>query len=150
MKKFLSIILVFTLAFAANAQVTMTQTDPAGASASIHTNSDTSYHKVDLAGNTFNYKYLSVTLAGTKTSGTVLGVAYLQGSNDNSRWFSVYASKDGKLADTTTIQGIGDTDASLLWIAQGTKFRYYRVVVITQGTQVSSYVCRLLGRKQEN
>ena len=77
MKKFLSIILVFTLAFAANAQVTMTQTDPAGASASVNTNADTSYHKVDLGGNTFNYKYLSVTLAGTKTSGTVLGVAYL-------------------------------------------------------------------------
>ncbi len=150
MKKFLSLILVIAIAFASNAQITMTQTDPAGTAATVNTNADTSYHKVDLSGQTFNYKYLNFTLAGTKTSGTVLGTAALQGSNDNSRWFSVYASKDGKLADTTTIQGMTDTDNNLLWIVQGTKFRYYRLVVITQGTQVSSYVCRLLARKVEN
>ncbi len=151
MKKFLlSILVVITFASIANAQSIMTQTDPAGASASVNTNADTSYHKVDLAGQTFNYKYLSITVAGTKTSGTVLGIATLWGSNDNSRWFPVYASKDGKLADTTTAQGIGDVDADLLYVVTGTKFRYYRVRVITQGTQVSSYVCRLLGRKVEN
>jgi hypothetical protein len=132
------------------AQSIMAQTDPAGAAATVNTNADTSYHAVDLAGQSFNYKYLTITLKGTKTSGTVLGTAALQGSNDNSRWFSVYASKDGKLADTTTIQGMTDTDNNLLWIVSGSKFRYYRVVVITQGTQVSSYVCRLLGRKVEN
>ena len=150
MKKLLSLLLVVTFAMAANSQVVMTQTDPAGASASVNTNADTSYHKVDLTGQTFNYKYITVALAGTKTSGTVLGIATLWGSHDNSRWFPVYASKDGKLADTTTAQGIGDVDADLLWVVSGTKFRYYRVRVITQGTQVSSYVCRLLGRKQEN
>jgi len=158
MKKLLSILFLFALVTSAvvvptvnaEAQSTMAQTDPAGAVSTVNTNADTSIHSIALAGQTFNYKYLTFTLAGTKTSGTVLGVAYLQGSNDNSRWFSVYASKDGKLADTTTIQGMTDTDNNLLWIVQGTKYRYYRVVVITQGTQVSSYVCRLLGRKQEN
>lgn len=151
MKKFLlSILVIITFATVANSQVLMAQTDPAGSAATVNTNADTSYHTIDLPGQTFNYKYLTFVLKGTKTSGTVLGVANLYGSHDNSRWFPVYASKDGKLADTTTIQGIGDTDADLLWIVQGTKFRYYRVRVITQGTQVSSYICRLLGRKQEN
>lgn len=158
MKKFLYVIvaMLMVVGFTAiptaklKAQSTMTQTDPAGASSTVNTNADTSYHTVNLGGQTFNYKYLTIALAGTKTSGTVLGVAYLQGSHDNSRWFSVYASKDGKLADTTTIQGMTDTDNNLLWIVSGTKFRYYRVVVITVGTQVSSYTCRLLGRKVEN
>lgn len=150
MKKLLSLILVVSFAFAVQAQSVMTQTDPAGAAATVNTNADTSYHTVSFAGQTFNYKYLTITVAGTKTSGTVLGVTNLYGSNDNSRWFPVYASKDGKLADTTTIQGIGDTDADILYVVTGTKFRYYRVRVITVGTQVSSYVCRVLGRKVEN
>lgn len=158
MKKLLSIFLMVALIGSAvtlptisvKAQVAMAQTDPAGATSTVNTNADTSDHSITLAGQTFNYKYLTFTLAGTKTSGTVLGVAMLQGSDDNSRWFSVYASKDGKLADTTTIQGMTDTDNNLLWIVQGTKFKYYRIRVITQGTQVSSYACKMLGRKVEN
>jgi len=158
MKKLLSILFLVALVFSAvtlptistQAQVLLAQTDPAGSAATVNTNADTSYHTASLAGQTFNYKYLTFTSAGTKTSGTVLGIASLWGSNDNSRWFAVYASKDGKLADTTTAQGIGDADTDLLWVVQGTKFRYYRIRVITQGTQVSSYAVRMLGRKVEN
>lgn len=150
MKKLLSLILVIVFAMAANSQVVMTQTDPAGAAATVNTNGDTSYHKVDLAGQTFNYQYVTITVAGTKTSGTVAGTVTLWGSNDNSRWFAAYGSSTAALSDTVTTQNLTDADNNLQFLVTGTRYRYYRVRVITTGTQVSSYVCRLLGRKVPN
>jgi len=144
MKKVLSIILVVCIAFSLKGQVVMTQTDPAGSVSTVNTNADTSYHKVDLYGQTFNYHFLLVTVAGTKTSGTVAGTAIIQGSLDNSRWFTI--------TDTTGTgsQSLSDGDNDKKWELVDTKYRYYRVRVITTGTQVSSYVCRLLGRKVAN
>jgi hypothetical protein len=153
MKKFLPLILIVAATLVAGnacAQSTMAETDPAGATSTVNTNADTSYHTIQLAGQTFNYDVLTFILKGTKTSGTVLGHASLWGSNDNSRWFAVYGSKNLILADTTTAQAIGDESADLLWRVSKTNFRYYRIRVITYGTQVSSYDCTLLGRKVPN
>lgn len=158
MKKLFSIVLLFTLTFGAvvlssvkaKAQTTLTQTDPAGASATVNTNADTSYHKIDLAGNNNNFKYLNFVIKGTKTSGTVAGAVTLWGSVDDSRWFPVYAQTNASSADTTTSIALTDASVDLCFIVSGTKWRYYRVRVITTGTQVSSYVVKLVGRKQEN
>lgn len=151
MKKLFSIILALSLfAFTADAQQTLTQTDPAGASASVNTNADTSYHTVDLAGQTRNYEWLNFVTKGTKTSGTVAGTVTLWGSMDNSRWIAVYGSSTTALSDTVTTQNLSDGDTNLSFFVRNTHFRYYRVRVITTGTQVSSYVTYLLGRKVPN
>jgi len=144
MKKFLSLILVITFGLFVNAQVVMTETDPAGAASTVNTNADTSYHTVSLAGQTFNYQLLQFVLAGTKTSGTVAGTAVLLDSVDNSRWFALTDS-----AGVAT-QNLTDGDTNFKWEVLGTRWRYYRIRVITTGTQVSAYDCRLLGRKVAN
>lgn len=158
MKKLFSIILISCLTFGAvvvsafksDAQVTMAQTDPAGASATVNTNADTSYHTVDLAGQTNNYNTLSFFIKGTKTSGTVAGNVTLWGSADNSRWYAVYGASTAAFADTVTTKTLTDGDVDFQFLVNKTYYRYYRVRVITSGTQVSSYVCRLLGRKVPN
>jgi len=150
MKKLFSLILLVGLAFYAGAQQTLTQTDPAGASATVNTNADTSYHTVDLAGQTRNYEWLNFAVKGTKTSGTVAGTVTLWGSMDNSRWYAVYGSSTSALSDTVTTQNLSDASVDLGFFVRNTHFRYYRVRVITTGTQVSSYTCYLLGRKVPN
>lgn len=159
MKKLFSIILLIACTFAAtiitstkaDAQITLAQTDPAGASATVNTNADTSYHLVDLAGQTNNYNELSFFIKGTKNSGTIsTSAATLWGSADNVRWYPVYGASTSAMADTVTTQSIADSDNNLLFIVNKTRYRYYRVRIITTGTQSSSYVCRLLGRKVPN
>lgn len=127
-----------------NAQALMSQKSTAGVAKTTHTNADTSYHSIDLAGQTNNFHFFTITLAGTKTSGTVGGSAIVQGSMDNLRWFSV-ADSSG-----VTTQSLADGDNDKKWEYLHTKWRYYRVKVITSGTQVSTYKCWALGRKVPN
>lgn len=152
MKKLFSIILLLVAltAFKADAQTTLTQTDPAGASATVNTNADTSYHTIDLAGQTRNYEWLNFAIKGTKTSGTVAGAVTLWGSMDNSRWYAVYGYTNADADSLITSQALTDASVDLVFHVNYTKFRYYRVRVITTGTQVSSYVAYLLGRKVAN
>lgn len=158
MKKLFSIILVSCLifcavafsAFKADAQTTMAQTDPAGASATVNTNADTSYHLIDLPGQTNNFNTLSFFIKGTKTSGTVAGNVTLWGSADNVRWYPVYGYSTAAMSDTVTTKTLTDGDVDFQFLVRNTFYRYYRIRVITSGTQVSSYVCRLLGRKVPN
>lgn len=158
MKKLFSIILLATLTFGtiafssvkAKAQTTMAQTDPAGATSTVNTNADTSYHSITLTGNTNNFNELNFSIKGTKTSGTVAGAVTLWGSVDNSRWFAVYGASTAAMADTVTTQSLTDASVDLQFIVNKTRYAYYRVRVITSGTQVSSYACKLLGRKVPN
>lgn len=151
MKKLLILALLIGFAtFVCEAQVTMTQTDPAGASATVNTNADTSYHSIQLAGQTNNFNTLTFIVKGTKTSGTVGGTVTLWGSNDNSRWFAVYGGTPAVPDTLLTSQSLSNGDNDLVYLVDKTYFRYYRVRVITTGTQVSSYVCTLLGRKVPN
>lgn len=150
MKKLFSVILLISLSLGAMAQLTMTQTDPAGASATVNTNADTSYHTIDLAGQTKNYEKLLFVIAGTKTSGTVAGNVTLWGSVDNSRWFAVYGGTNAVPDTSITTQALSDADNNIVFQVDGTRWRYYRVRVITSGTQVSSYVSRLHARKVAN
>lgn len=157
MKKFLfaTILLVSTFCLSsfsndAKAQVLMAQTDPAGATSTVNTNADTSYHSITLSGQTFNYDKITITVAGTKTSGTVAGNVIIQGSNDNSRWFTLYGRTNALPLDTTYTQALTDADNNLVWHFSNTYWKYMRVRVITSGTQVSSYACRFLGRKVPN
>lgn len=158
MKKLFSLILMFSLTLVtitlsvqrSSAQTTMTQTDPAGASATVNTNADTSYHLIDLAGQTNNFNTLSFFIKGTKTSGTVAGAVTLWGSADNVRWYAVYGASTAQMADTVTTKTLTDGDVDFQFLVDKTRYRYYRIRVITSGTQVSSYVCRVLGRKVAN
>jgi len=150
MKKLLSLILVIALAVGANAQQTLTQTDPAGAAATVNTNADTSYHTVDLAGQSRNFEWLNFVVKGTKTSGTVGGAVTLWGSMDNSRWYAVYGYTNADADSLITSQSLTDASVDLIFHVPQTKFRYYRVRVITTGTQVSAYDCYHLGRKVAN
>lgn len=158
MKKLIPILLmaifmlatIFFSATKAGAQTTLTQTSTAGVAKTTHTNADTSYHSIDLAGNTNNFNILTFTVKGTKTLGTVGGTVTLWGSNDNSRWFAVYGASTAAMSDTVTTQSLADSDNDKVFLVTGTRFRYYRVKVITSGTQVSTYVCKLLARKVAN
>lgn len=150
MKKLLSLILVIALAVGANAQQTLTETDPAGATSTVNTNADTSYHTVDLAGQSRNFEWLNFVVKGTKTSGTVAGTVTLWGSMDNSRWIAVYGASTTALSDTVTTQNLSDGDTNISFFVRNSHFRYYRVRVITTSTQVSSYDAYLLGRKVPN
>lgn len=155
MKKIFSIAILFVLTTSAlvlsstktSAQSLLPQTDPAGAVSTVNTNGDTSYHSVDLAGNTFNYNTMTFAIKGTKTSGTVAGACTLWGSMDNSRWYPVYGASTNALADTVTTKSLTDGDVDFAFYVRNVWFRYYRVRVITTGTQVSTYAVRLLGRK---
>lgn len=148
MKKILFLVTVLLAVAISHSQTTMTQTDPAGASATVNTNADTSYHALDLAGNINNFKHITIAVAGTKTSGTVAGTCVPYGSLDGSRWFALYGKTNALMgADTTSSQSLANSDNDITWHFDNTRWRYYRVRVITTGTQVSSYVVRLLGRK---
>jgi hypothetical protein len=149
MKKILVLASLLLLISASHGQTTMTQTDPAGASASVNTNADTSYHTLDLAGNVYNYRHITIAVAGTKTSGTVAGACVPYGSLDGSRWFPLYGRTPALMgADTTSSQSLSNGDNDIAWHFDYSRWRYYRVRVITSGTQVSSYVVRLQGRKE--
>src|SRR5688572_12264323 len=158
MKKLASILLMFSITLAivsitpnqAKAQVTMAETDPAGATSTVNTNADTSYHTISLAAQTFNYDVLTFTVKGTKTSGTVAGAVTLWGSNDNTRWYAVYGASTAAFTDTVASQNLTDASVDLAFHVNKTRFRYYRIRVITSGTQVSAYDCLLLGRKIPN
>jgi hypothetical protein len=150
MKKLLSIILLISISYVSQAQVTMAQTDPAGAAATVNTNADTSYHTIALTGNTNNFNDLNFTIKGTKTSGTVAGAVTLWGSSGNGRWYPVYGASTSAMADTVTTQSLTDASVDLQFLVYKTRYAYYRVRVITSGTQVSSYVCQLTGRKVAN
>lgn len=162
MKKLFAIFLMFCLTIAAvsipcakaKAQTVLAQTDPSGATSTTNTNADTSYHTIDMAGSNNNFSILNFVMKGTKTSGTVAGAATLWASMDNSRWFALYGRTSASTTDTTTSQALTDGDTNFFWIladaGSATRWRYYRVRVITTGTQVSTYQVRLLGRKVAN
>ena len=148
MKKLLPILLIAIgslSASVAHSQITMTCLSELSVSrTSTHTDADTTNHRVDLNGQTNNFNHILVVLAGVKLGGTVAGSAVLQGSVDNSNWFTVTDSTG------TGSQSLSNGNNNLQWRVPGTIYRYYRVRVITSGTQSSSYTCRLLGRKVPN
>lgn len=137
--------------FTAQAQSTMAETDPSGATSTVNTNGDTSYHTISLAGQTFNYELLTFTIKGTKNSGAISGgAATLWGSNDNSRWYAVYGSSTAAMADTVTSISLTDASVDLQFLVSHTRYKYYRIRIITTGTQSSAYDCLMLGRKVAN
>lgn len=137
----ISAALMLATAPAVTAQSTMAQKSTAGVTKTTHTNADTSYHSIDLGGEATNYDLLTIQLTGTKTSGTVGGTAVPYGSLDNSRWFQLYDK------DSVSSKTLANSNNEFVWQFDKTRFRYYRMIVITTGTQVSAYTNYLLGRK---
>jgi len=138
---FITMAMVFFPVSKTIAQATMTQTGTSGASKTTNTNTDTSYHRSDLAGQTNNFANLTIQAVVTKTSGTVAGSAILYASLDNSNWTAIGS-------DTLTLAN--QATNFHLWHVTSSLYRYYRITVLTSGTQVSSAVCKLLGRKVAN
>ncbi len=148
MKKLIFFLALILSAGVLQAQITMTETDPAGNTSTVNTNADTSYHFADLSGEVNNFDIITITIKGTKTSGTVGGAVTLWGSNDNVRWYPLYGASTSAFADTVTSQALSNGDVDLQFLLNKTRYRYVRTRVITTGTQVSSYDCLLLGRKE--
>jgi len=137
MKKILSFCLILAIglfvAQTTNAQLTMT------ASSNTNTNAVTQTHIATLGGEINNFDIMTIQVIGTKTSGTPAGTAVLYGSVDNSNYVAIGA-------DTLTIAN--QTTNSHYWYLTKTPYKYYKVAVATTGTQVSTWVAYLLGRKQ--
>jgi hypothetical protein len=126
MKKILFII-AMVLSVGVQAQTFSSTLTVTGAALS---GTDTAYlnHMIDYPAD------LHFKLTITKTSGTVAGAAILQGSVDNSTWFSVNTD-DGIAAasqyqDTATVT---NGTASYWWKVQkdNAVYKYYRIRVIT-------------------
>lgn len=131
--------LVFAIGFAINMNAQTASYNLSVAHATL-TNTDTAY--LYTPGITTNSD-LTFKLTQTKTSGTVAGVGLLQGSITGgaaSNWFSMgsdgQASKSSQFQDTATIT---NGTASYYWQLPKVKatYQYYRIRVITSGTQVS-------------
>lgn len=144
MKNLLAFLLLSSFLFVAEAQTTLTQTSTSGVSKTTHTNADTSYHLATLTGAINNFDVITLTVIGTKTSGTVSGAAIPYGSIDGTNWFQLYDK------DSVSSQSLSDGANLLKWQFDKTRWQYYRVRITTAGTQVSAYSCKMLGRKNPN
>lgn len=136
MKKLFSLLFLSVMLLAnldSSAQLTLT------ASSNTNTNAVSQTHTATLAGEVNNFDIMTIQLVGTKVSGTPGGTAILYGSIDNTNYTAIGA-------DTLTIAN--QTTNSKYWTVNKTYYKYYRVVVTTTGTQVSTWVAYLLGRKQ--
>jgi len=132
-KLFALMILVAAMAFStATAQLTMT------ASSNTNTNAVTQTHIATLSGEVNNYDNITIQVIGTKTSGTPAGTAILYASIDGTNYTAIGS-------DTLTIAN--QTTNSHFWTIDKTRYKYYKVAVATTGTQVSTWVAYLLGRK---
>lgn len=106
------------------------------------TNTDTAYMRASFNG-VYNLQFR---LTMTKISGTVGGAAILQGTNvanpSEGDWFTLTGSDNG--ASSSQYQGasatISNATASYWWNVPKTQatYQYYRIRVITSGTQVSA------------
>ena len=145
MKRFIFFsLLMLSFCFAVTAQTTMTQTGTSGAAKTTHTNADTSYHLGTFTGALNNFDVITITMIGTKTSGTVGGTAVPFGSIDGVNWFQLYDK------DSTSSQSLTNGDNLFKWHFDKTRYQYYRIRIYTTGTQVSSYSCKYIGRKIPN
>lgn len=146
MKRLLFILsfLVGLFAINATAQTTMTQTGTSGASKTTHTNADTSFHLATLTGSINNFDVLNINLIGTKVSGTVGGTAVPFGSIDGTNWFQIYDK------DSVSSQSLANGNNLFQWHFDKTRWQYYRIRIYTTGTQVSTYACKIFGRKNPN
>jgi len=136
MKKLFSLICISAMclfATVSKAQITMT------ASSNTNTNAVTQTHIATLSGEINNFDIMTIQVIGTKVSGTVAGTAILYGSVDGTNYTPVGS-------DTLTLAN--QTTNSHYWTLSKTYYKYYKVAVATTGTQVSTYVAYLLGRKQ--
>ena len=144
-KIFFILLLAISFQLPAFSQSTMTIYGTSGSTRTgVHTNADTTYQQSDLAGNINNFKTISIVLKGTKTSGTVGGTAVSFGSLDGSRWFQIYDK------DSVSSQSFSNGDNSMVWQFDDTRWRYYRIRIYSTGTEVATYSCLLLGRKNPN
>ncbi|MDP1763067.1 MAG: hypothetical protein Q8L07_04200 [Sediminibacterium sp.] len=75
------------------------------------------------------YQTFSIQFVKDSVSGTVAGYALIQASIDNSHWKDVNT-------DTFTFTNTGSQN--YLWDLTKNKYLYYRIKVVTTGTQVST------------
>ena len=103
---------------------------PMSASQTTLTNADTSYLTATPGGG----KFVSLQLNITKVSGTVAGSVLVQSSNDASSWYTSTDTAHAVIGAYT----ITDGNQSKFWELGEQRSRYYRLRVITTGTQVST------------
>lgn len=133
MKKFLLIAFIICAGFTASAQQSITP------SKAITTNADTSYMNVTITG--YN-DVASFQVVQAKTSGTVAGTAYLQGSLDGVNYLNIGAD-----SLTFADQAIN----TQIWTVTTSPYTFYRIFVkTTNGVSVPSgfYLARRQTFKQ--
>lgn len=132
MKKIASILAFLGVFSVAKAQ--STQTLRVAAAEDTLTNVDTAYLLATISGiYDLNFK-----LTITKISGTVGGTALLQGSPDNSNWFTINSTaQDFAASQFQSSATVTNGTADYWWNVPATNhvYRYYRIRVITSGTQ---------------
>lgn len=124
MKKIFSILLIGALLFAVsnNSQAQVFKTN---STVETLTNADTAY----ITFSAVEDGVVSLFVKVTKTSGTVAGTIWLEGSVDGTNWESASADTLALANQTTNFRH---------WaVPENNKFMSYRVKIITTGTQVS-------------
>jgi hypothetical protein len=119
---------------------------------------------LDTASNTdTTYLYFTAVSAGynihckavyTRISGTAGGTLLFQGSDDNSNWFTLANNLEGTVssqyADTATFSSLSSGTSTKDFFYAGTKaykYKYFRIRLITSGTQTGSFAGTTYYRK---
>lgn len=146
MKKILILLACAGFAGVAKAQTSSKALTVAAAEDTL-TNTDTAYMLATIDG-IYDLKFK---LTMTKISGTVGGAAILYGSDNNSDWFAINSTDQDLAAsqyqDTATVS---NGTASYWWNVPSANatFKYYRIRVITSGTQSSAPTGTVYAKKR--
>ena len=159
MKKIAIIVILAVLGINANAQngewasQAMSGYTAALAAKSLDTasNTDTTYLYFTANGAAYNMHFKAVY---TRISGTAGGTLLFQASDDNSNWFTLANNVEGMVtsqyADTATFSSLSSGSSTKDFFYVGTKaykFKYFRIRLITSGTQTGSFAGTTYYRK---
>jgi hypothetical protein len=124
MKKVLFLLLMVTMAVGSMAQGTKKALTVLAADDTL-VNVQTGYLTTTLSG---SYAVVSFQLVFTRVSGTAAGTATLEGSHDGTNYSTIHAT-------SVTLTNVASQSA--IWTIAPSNVPYYRIKIVTSGTQVS-------------
>jgi hypothetical protein len=127
MKKFILIAVLGLFTFAASAQVS-NMTSQYSQTTDTVTNAGTKYMYITSSNSQEN---ISVQAVITKTSGTVAGTYFIQGSLDGTNYVSDIVASDSVTATNVTTN-------TKIWVLDSKAYKYYRVGYTGNGTMVAT------------
>lgn len=143
MKKFIILLAVVSASFVAQAQNPVTKymtTTLTGSVDSVRSGNTTPAYLY--VAPTQSYKCASVQTSSRRTTAAQGGTIFLQGSNDNSTWFTF--SPNGSSSDTVTIANSATSTGSIIIpSSKGIPYKYLRAK-IAQASTDTAYVKALI------